>query len=137
MRRIASLCGAALAACALGGCGAGYSDLFLVRRTGVLPDADVQIVVNDGGTISCDRGEFRRLPSRLLLDGRDIMRSLREDLEFGKVHPRPPNAQYRFRVDAPDGTISFSDTDGASDPDLGRMVLLVRQLSQQMCGLAR
>ncbi|MDO8213044.1 hypothetical protein [Conexibacter sp. CPCC 206217] len=119
------------------GCGADYSDLFLVRRTGVLPDADVQIVVNDGGTISCDRGEFRELPSRMLLDGRDIMRSLREDLEFGKVHPRAPNAQLRFRIDAPDGTISFSETDGAHDEDLARLVQLVRELSQQMCGLAR
>jgi hypothetical protein len=122
---------------ALAGCGADYSDLFLVRRTGVLPDANVQIVVNDGGTVSCDRGASRDLPPRMLLDGRDIMRALRDDLEFGKVHPRPANAQYRFRIDAPDGTITFSDTDGAHDEDLGRLVQLVRELAQRECGLAR
>jgi hypothetical protein len=134
MRRLTLL---ALLACTLAGCGADYPDLFLVQRTGVLPDARVDIVVNDGGTISCDRGPDERLAGRFLLDGRDIMRSLREDLEFGKVHPRAPNAQLRFRLEAPDGTIDFSETDGVHDPDLARMVQLVRELSQQVCGLAR
>jgi hypothetical protein len=108
----AALVACLLALAVLAGCGADSDDLLRVSRSGSLPDARVEITVNDGGTVSCDRGEARQLDSKLLLRGRDIVRTL-------------------------DGTIEFSETDGAREPQLGRMVQLVRELAQRACGLER
>lgn len=134
MRRLSL---AALLVCLLAGCGADYDDLFRVSRSGALPDARVEIVVNDGGTIVCDRGAERQLDSKLLLRGRDIVRALNDEGELGRVHPQPANAQLRFELRTLEGAVTFSDTDGARVPDLGRMVALVRELAQRECGLER
>ncbi len=86
------LLAAALAAVGVGvaGCGAESDDVFLVRRTGSLPDARVDIVVNDGGTVTCDRGESRELDSKLLLRARDIVRTLDEKDCSARSIRRPP-----------------------------------------------
>jgi hypothetical protein len=121
----------------LTGCGAESDDLFRVSRSGSLPDARIEIAVNDGGTVTCGRGEARQLDSKLLLRGRDIIRALSEEAPYETVHPRPANAQLRFSLRTLDGTIEFSETDGAREPDLGRLVQLVRELAQRECGLER
>lgn len=128
---------AALLLCLLAGCGAEYDDLFRVSRDGALPDARVEIVVNDSGTVSCDRGEARQLDSRLLLRGRDIVRALGEEELLGETFARPANAQLRFELRTLEGDVTFSDTDGAREPELGRMLALVRELAQRECGLQR
>lgn len=133
----AAACAAAVLALALAGCGADYDDLFLVRRTGVLPDARVDIVVNDGGTVSCDRGASRELDSKLLLRGRDIVRSLDEERLLGTVHPPAPGSQLRYQLRTGYGDVTFDDVDAAREPQLGRMIQLVRELAQRECGLAR
>jgi hypothetical protein len=125
------------AALALAGCGGAYSDLLAVERTGSLPDAQVSYVVNDGGTIRCDGGSEQQLPSKLLLESRDVVRALREQFEARTAYPRSPRALLRFRAETADGEMTFSDVDGARDPDLGRLVLLVRRTAQQMCGTDR
>lgn len=128
---------AALLVCLLAGCGAESDDLFRVSRSGSLPDARVDITVNDAGTVACDRGEARQLDSKLLLRGRDIVRALSEEAPYETVLPRPANAQLRFDLHTLDGTIEFSETDGAREPELARMVELVRELAQKECGLER
>jgi len=136
-RRRTVVAAAATAALALAGCGGAYSDLLAVERTGSLPDARVSYVVNDGGTIRCDGGDEQQLPSKLLLESRDVVRALREQFEARTDYPRSPRALLRFRAETADGEMTFSDIDGARDPDLGRLVLLVRRTAQQMCGRAR
>ena len=136
-RRRIVVAAAATAALALAGCGGAYSDLLAVERTGSLPDARVSYVVNDGGTIRCDGGDEQQLPSKLLLESRDVVRALREQFEARTDYPRSPRALLRFRAETADGEMTFSDIDGARDPDLGRLVLLVRRTAQQMCGRAR
>jgi hypothetical protein len=124
-------------ALALAGCGGDYSDLLAVQRTGSLPGAEIGFVINDGGTIRCDGGREQPLPSKLLLEARDVVRALRERFEAGHDFPRSPQALLRFRAETADGDLAFGDTDGARDPDVGRLVLLVRRTAQQMCGSAR
>lgn len=119
------------------GCGGAYSDLLAVQRTGSLPDARVDFVINDGGTIRCDGGKEQPLPSKLLLEARDVVRALRAQFEAGHDFPRSPQALLRFRAETADGDLAFGDTDGARDPDVGRLVLLVRRTAQQMCASAR
>jgi hypothetical protein len=136
MRRLAGTVAAAVAL-ALAGCGADYDDLFLVRRTGSLPDARVDVVVNDGGTVTCDRGESRELDAKLLLRARDVVRALDEERALGVVHPPSPGSQLRYQLRTGYGDVTFSDVDAAREPELGRMIQLVRELARRECGLAR
>lgn len=137
MKRLALVIAAALAAFALAGCGAESDDLFLVRRTGALPDARVDVVVNDGGTVACDRGAERQLDPKLLLRGRDIVRALDEERLLGTVHPPTAGAQLRYELRTGHGDVTFDDVDAADEPELGRMIQLVRELAQRECGLQR
>lgn len=127
----------ALAAVALTGCGGDYSDLVGVRRSGSLPDARLELVVNGGGTARCNGGEPQQIAPRLLLDARDIVRELTPELEAGRVYARPPNALLRYDVETAQGELSFSDTDGTRDPGIARMVAFVRRAAQDVCGLDR
>src|SRR4051794_18724205 len=69
------LAAAVLAVAALAaGCGGRSADLFGVARAGSVPDARLRIVVNDGGTVSCDGGGDRRLPADLLVQARELQR---------------------------------------------------------------
>ena len=128
---------ATIVALAAAGCGGDYSDLIAVRRTGSLPDARVDLVVNGGGTATCDGGDEQELRPRLLLDARDIVRELAPEMEKSRVLPRAPNSLLRYDVVTADGEITFSDTDGVRDPDLGRLVQFVRRAAQEVCGLER
>lgn len=127
-------CAAVLAAA---GCGGEYSDLLAVQRSGSLPDAEVSFVINDGGTIRCDGGEERPLPSKLLLETRDIVDALRLEFEEKTAYPRAASALLRFEAETADGEMAFNDVDGSRREDLGRLILLVRRTAQQMCGTAR
>ncbi|MBB4664359.1 hypothetical protein [Conexibacter arvalis] len=137
LRRRLVLGAAAAVALTAAGCGGAYSDLLAIERTGSLPDARVSFVINDGGTIRCDGGEEEQLPSKLLLEARDIVDALRAEFEARTVYPRSSSALLRFRAETADGEMAFSDVDGPRDPDVARLVLLVRRTAQQMCGTAR
>ena len=54
-------------------------DLFLVTRTGA-HGQKLTLLVNDGGTISCDGGKPKNLPDPQLLQARDLATSLNTDV---------------------------------------------------------
>jgi hypothetical protein len=121
----------------LAGCGGSYSDLLAVRRTGSLPDARFQFVINDGGTISCQGGRERPLAAKLLLEARDIVRALQPQFEDNRPYPPSPDALLEFRAQTADGDLAFADVDGARDRDVARLVALTRRVAQRACGLPR
>lgn len=122
---------------ALAGCGAEYPDLMVVSRSGELPGARLELLVSDGGDASCNRGEEHALPPRLLLDARDIVRALTEETLADEVFPGAAGAQLRFRLRTEDGSVTFSDTDGARHPELARLIAFTRRTAQEVCGLPR
>lgn len=136
MRRLA-LAVATTGALALAGCGADYPDLMVISRTGSLPGARLTLLVNDGGTVSCNGDEAVQMPPRPLLDAREIARELAVEASEGLTLPRRPASVLRFRVRTQDGTVAFGDVDAASRPLLGRLVALTRTIAQDVCGLAR
>lgn len=136
MRRV-GLAAAAAAALALAGCGADYPDLMVISRTGSLPGAGLTLLINDGGTVRCNRRAALQMPPRPLLDAREIARELAEEAEAGLTLPRQPGSVLQFRVRTQDGTVAFSDVDAASRPQLGRLVALTRTIAQDVCGLER
>ena len=136
MRR-ALLAAALAAALALAGCGADYPDLLELRRSGELPGARLTLLVNDGGTVTCDGGEAHQLAPKLLLEARDVVTELEEEAAEDLVLPAPPGALLRFRLRTEHGSVTFSDADAADRPALGRLVAFARTVAQDVCGRVR
>ena len=61
-------------------------DLFLVTRTGA-QGHKLSLLVNDGGTISCDGGKPKNLPDPLLLQARDLATNLNDRRECQTAVP--------------------------------------------------
>jgi hypothetical protein len=124
------------AAALIGGCGFDVRspDLFLLSRTG--QGRALTLLVNDGGTIRCDRGRARKLADPLLLRARDLAARLDVDAKRRLAIPVPPNSAFHYTIKLQDGTISFPDTASAANPELAQAELLAVQVAQQACGLS-
>lgn len=136
MTRTASAAAAAAAAVALAGCGTPTADLFAVERAGRLPDAKLQLIVVDDGTVKCD-GREELIEDDLLLDARQLERELQPFLDRKARLPVPEQALLRFRVISDEGEVTFADASPNLPPELGRVVQFTRQVAKDACGLAR
>ena len=105
----------ALAASAIGACGAPAADLFEVIRSGSAPGADITLVPSGDGSVLCGHRR-RELPDKLLLAAENF------DLSYhAKRHEALPSGSdpvYTYVVRTPNGTFSYSD----DSPDLGKQL---------------
>jgi hypothetical protein len=121
----------------LAGCGTPSADLFAVERTGRVPDGRVKLIIGDGGGVTCDGRAGSPLSSEQLLEARGIERDLEVPSKRG-LRLRPAGATIlQYRVHTSEGTLSFADDSHGKPPVLNRLVLFVRQVAQQRCGLRR
>jgi hypothetical protein len=125
---------AALAALVSTGCGLSVQspDLFQVARSGA-GGQRLTLLVNDGGTISCDGGKAKSLPDPLLLQARDLATSLNEDVKLR--FPRSASSVFAYTVKVQKGTFSFPDTAALTRKELSRLELFVVQAAANPCGL--
>jgi hypothetical protein len=130
------LIAAALAAL-LAGCGGRSADLFGVEREGSVPDARLQLVVNDGGTVSCDGGADKRLPEDLVIEARELQRDLLEPASQGLRLEPGTGSILRYDVITPDGRVRFADDSRGKPAVLDRFAFFVRKVAQGVCGLPR
>lgn len=127
----------ALAAAALlSGCGTESADLFVVERTGSLPDVELDLVVGDGNTVECN-GEKRDYANELLLDARQLAEDLGPLLERRARLPVPEQALVRYRVFNDAGEVRFADASPGLPPELGQVIVLTRRIAKESCGLDR
>ena len=124
---------AALAA----GCGTPSADLFVVERTGDLPDAELTLLVSDGGTVRCDGGEERPLDSDRLLEARELAEDLAPILEEGRRLPLAEGSLLRYRVLAGEGEATFADTSPGLPPALAQVQRFTRAVARESCGRDR
>jgi hypothetical protein len=125
-----------LAAAPLAGCGAASPDLFEVVRSGADANADVTVVVNDGGNVTCD-GRRHPLGADRLLKAREIARDLAEPAQLGLELPPGPGTQLAYRVRLEAGRVSFSDT-SSGQPRVFRLVTgFTKDVTEDVCGIAR
>jgi hypothetical protein len=117
----------------IAGCGAPPADLFVVERTGNVPGAKLEMLVSDG-SVRCNGGPRHEISSQQLLRGRAIAAALEE---VQQSDTPPARAQiFAFTVQSEFGTIRFADT--TTRPEvLPQLVLLVRELARNVCGLPR
>jgi len=110
-------------------------DLFLVTRTGA-EGHKLSLLVNDGGTISCDGGKPKNLPDPLLLQARDLASNLNDDVSAKLRFPASARSVYTYTVKVQNGTMSFPDTAGLSRKELSDLELFVVQAAANPCGLS-
>jgi hypothetical protein len=123
-----------IAAALLTGCGLQVqeADLFLVTRTG--PGAKLSLLVNDGGTISCDGGKGKQLPDPLLLQARDLASSLDADVKLR--FRTSARGVFTYTVKVPNGTFTFPDTAASARKELAQLELFVVQAAADPCGIS-
>jgi len=133
VRRV--LLAAALAA-VLAGCGTPPPDLFEVKRTGEDRNANVDVVVNDGGSVTCN-GKEHPLEADLLLRARQLLRDISPQAELHLELPPGPQAQLSYSARMEAGTVSFSDTSKGNPKSFLELAALTKDISEDVCGLER
>jgi hypothetical protein len=120
---------------AIAGCGFGVQspDLFQVTRTG--QGQKLTLLVNDGGTIACNRGKPKALPDRLLLQARDLSTKLNDDAKAKLRFTAGPGSVFRYTVKVRNGTFTFPDTAAAARKELSQLELFVVQAAADPCGI--
>lgn len=122
---------------ALGGCGGPSADLFEVSRTGADPNANVDIVVNDGGTVSCNREEPIALQGDGLLDARELARDLERQASLSIELPPGKDSTLRYVVRLSNGRVAFSDTSEKRPKAFDRLVAFSADVIENVCKIER
>ena len=101
----------AAAAIGLAGCGGGIMspDVFEVLRSGNEPGARLDLVVNDGGTVRCNRAQAVAVTDPELIQARNLQTQLQPYAQQGLTLPPGPASVLRYSVRDGDGQVSFSD----------------------------
>ena len=127
---------AAALAAVLAGCGTPPPDLFEVKRTGEDRNANVDVVVNDGGSVTCN-GKEHPLENDLLLRARQILRDIQPQAERQLELPPGPQPQLSYSARMEAGAVSFSDTSRGNPKPLLALAAFTKDVAEDVCGLER
>ena len=133
MRRVLPL--AALLA-ALCGCGTASPDLFVVQRSGADRNANVELLVSDGGKVKCN-GREHPLDAERLLTARRLQRDLAPQAELSIQLPPGPDSQLRYKASMETGTIAFSDRSAGIPQTFQRLAAFTKDVIERVCGIER
>ena len=132
MRRAAVL----LAALAVAGCGSPPPDLFEVQRSGADRNANVTMVVNDGGSVSCN-GKSHPLDAKDLLRARQLLRDLEPQAQLHLALPPGPNSELSYKARMEAGNVSFSDTSRGNPKSFLQLAAFTKDVTEDICGIQR
>jgi predicted metal-dependent peptidase len=127
---------AATGAWLLSGCGGvRAADLFVVQRSGSVPSAQLMLLVDEEGGVSCNGGRTLKLSDSQLIEARAIQEDMRKPAEQHLSLAPGPRSVFSYRVRQEQGSVSFSD-DSPNQPQVfHRLALFVLQTSQRVCHL--
>jgi hypothetical protein len=117
-------------------CGSRPPDLFVVHRTGEGANARLDLVVNDGGAVTCN-GVEHPLNGDLLLRARQVARDLGDQADLGLELPPGPGTVLSYRVRVEQGTVAFSDTSPRQPKAFLAVQGLTKDIAEDVCGLRR
>jgi hypothetical protein len=126
----------ALVALLFAGCGTPSPDLFEVTRSGEDRNANVTMVVNDGGRVTCN-GREHKLDADRLLRARELTRDLDQPAELGLELPPGPNPVLSYRVRMEAGSVAFSDTSRDNPSEFLRLAAFTKDVAERVCGIVR
>ena len=132
MTRIA----AALIALSLAGCGTPPADLFSVDRSGDDRNANLRMVVSDGGSVTCN-GKQHPLDADRLLRARQLRRDLVPQAELHVELPPGPGTQLSYRAAMEQGTVAFSDTSASLPDSFLRLAAFTKDVAERVCHIER
>ena len=127
---------AAVLALTLTACGTPSPDLFEVRRSGEDANANVTVLVNDGGSVTCNGTAFP-LDTDRLLRARQVARDIEPQAELLVELPPGPDAQLSYSVRMEKGTISFSDTSRSIPRSFQAVAGFTADVIENVCGIER
>ncbi len=126
----------AAALAVLTGCGTAPPDLFLVERSGADRNANLELVVGDGGTVTCN-GEEHALDAERLLTARRLLREMEPQAELGIELPPGPGSQLSYRATMEKGTIAFSDRSEGLPQTFLELAAFTKDVAERVCGIER
>ncbi|MEZ0293762.1 MAG: hypothetical protein ACAH82_14550 [Solirubrobacteraceae bacterium] len=118
------------------GCGTPSPDLFVVDRSGPDRNANVELLVNDGGSVTCN-GKKHPLDADRLLKARQLERDLEPQAELGIQLPKGPGTDLSYTVRMEGGTIAFSDRSSGVPNTFQRLAAFTKDVTERVCGLER
>ena len=127
---------AAIAACLLAGCGTPPPDLFLVKRSGADRNANLELVVSDGGSVTCN-GKEHKLDAERLLEARWLLDDLEPQAELGIELPPGPGSTLTYRATMEKGSIEFSDRSEDLPQTFLELAALTKDIAERVCGIER
>jgi len=118
------------------GCGSRPPDLMVVQRSGADRNANVELLVNDGGSVKCN-GTEHDLDADRLLTARQLVRDLEPQAELGIELPRGAGSQLSYRASMEAGTIAFSDRSEGVPATFQRLAAFTTDVTERVCGIER
>lgn len=135
-RRRALALAAVLVAAGAVGCGSRSPDLFVVERSGADRNADLELLVNDGGSVTCN-GATYELDAERLLTARRLLRDLEPQAELGIRLPPGPDSVLSYEARMERGTIAFSDRSEGIPATFQRLAGFTKDVAERVCGIER
>ena len=126
-----------LAPILLAGCGSPSPDLFEVTRKGRDANANVRLLVSDGGTVTCNDAEPVALDGPRLLTAREIARQVAAQAALAIQLEPAKDSTLRYSVRTEDGTVAFSDTSRGRPESFDRVVAFTADVAENVCKLER
>jgi hypothetical protein len=120
----------------LAGCGSRPPDLFVVERSGADRNANVELLVSDGGSVKCN-GHEHALDAERLLTARRLQRELAPQAELSIELPPGPGTQLSYRATMETGTIAFSDRSRGVPATFQRLAAFTKDVTERVCGIER
>jgi hypothetical protein len=118
------------------GCGTAPPDLFLVKRSGADRNANVELVVSDGGSVTCN-GKEHPLDAERLLTARRLLRDLEPQAELGIDLPPGPGTELSYRATMEKGSIAFSDRSEHLPQTFLELAAFTKDVAERVCGIER
>ena len=118
------------------GCGTPPPDLFVVERSGADANANLELLVSDGGSVHCN-GEEHALDAERLLTARRLVREVSPQAELGIELPPEPGTTLSYRVSMETGTIAFSDSSDGIPQTFQQLAGFTKDVAERVCGIER
>jgi hypothetical protein len=120
----------------LAGCGAPSADLFVVKRSGSDRNANLNMLVADDGSVTCN-GKEHAITGKQLLDARALNRDLAKPAQLNLQLPPGPNSVLSYNVRSEAGTVAFSDTSRHLPKVFTQIEVFTKDISEDVCGIRR
>ena len=108
----------------------------MVDRSGPDTNANVELLVNDGGSVTCN-GKEHPLDADRLLKARQLERDLEPQAQLGIQLPKGPGTDLSYTVRMEGGTIAFSDRSAGVPNTFQRLAAFTKDVTERVCGIER